>query len=289
MKRHKISISKEQIDIQETPRQSLWSSMKANAFQLCMQAVQVCVGVTILLFGLVVGGVGLWAMLGQQELITISNGDPRLTKLPLSLIVVGIIVALLGLVGVIGGLFVRTMTGRILIGVYAFVLVLLIINEIGAGVSAVMFRENLRQVFINSSLQSLMRYGHPNFTTVTDDWDKFQNTHKCCGAVNFTSYRKVFNNHTVPASCCHPGLDEMDCTQARLNATAAETNKLYIGGCPDTVIGELENNDLNVAIIVIVFAAAQFTGVLLACSMIYAGSKVERKTSIKYKLVHEQT
>ncbi len=278
------------MELEEPSKRSFWSSMKANAFQICMQAVQVCVGVTIILFGLAVGGVGLWAMLSQKDLIVISDGDSQLSRLPLSMIVAGVIVALLGLIGVVGGLFVRTITGRILIGVYAFVLVLLIINEIGAGVSAVVFRDQLRNVFVKSAERSLMNYGRPNYTSVTHEWDTFQNHHKCCGADNFTSYRNVFNNHTVPATCCHANLDEADCTMARMNATSGASNKLYLSGCPDSVIGTLKEHDLIVAIVVIVFAAAQFTGVLLACSMVYASSRAEKKSKYNYKrLLQEQT
>ena len=163
-------------------------------------------------------------MLSQQQVIIISDGDPELTKLPISLIVVGIIVALLGAIGVIGGLFMRSIAGRILIGVYAFVLVLLIINEIGAGVSAVVFQDQIRDVFVKSAQRSLMKYGGPNSTQVTAQWDDFQKKYKCCGADSYTSYRQVFNNETVPASCCRPHLDSEDCDHARMNATAGETH-----------------------------------------------------------------
>ncbi len=278
------------MELEEPSERAFWCSTKANALQICMQAVQVCVGVTILLFGLAVGGVGLWAMLTQKDLIIISDGDPQLSRLPLSMIVAGIIVALLGLIGVVGGLFVRTVSGRILIGVYAFVLVLLIINEIGAGVSAVVFKDNLRDIFVESAERSLMNYGRVNYTSVINQWNDFQKQHFCCGADNFTSYRNVFDNYTVPASCCHGNLDEADCNNARMNATWGASNKLYLSGCPDSVIGTLKEHDLIVAIVVIVFAAAQFMGVLLACSMVYAGSRAEKKKKYIYKrLLQEQT
>ncbi len=270
---------------QETTRRSFLSSIKANGVQLCMQTVQVCIGVVILTLGLLVGGAGLWALLSQKDLIVISDGDPQLTKLPLSMIVAGIIVALLGLVGVIGGLFVHTVSGRILIGVYGFVLVLLIINEIGIGASAVVFQEDLRTVFIESAERSLMHYGNPNYTSVTKHWDLFQRKYFCCGAVNFTSYQSVFMNNTVPASCCQSYLDEADCRSARLNATRGSSNKLYLKGCPGVVMNTLKQHDLDFAVVVIVFAAVQLMGVVLAGFLAYASSKAKKKTAYSYKLI----
>ena len=243
-----------------------------------------------MLIGLAVGGVGLWAMLSQQQVIIISDGDPELTKLPLSLIVAGIIVALLGVIGVVGGLFMRSITGRILIGVYAFVLVLLIINEIGAGVSAVVFQDQIRRVFVGSAKRSLMRYGSPNSTHLTDQWDRFQRKYSCCGADNYTSYRQVFNNNTVPASCCREDIVGEECDKDRMNVTARDPRNIYAKGCPDAVLGELKEYDLTAAILAIVFAAVQFTGVVLACAMAYMSSRTEGKEKYLYnRLIQEQT
>ncbi len=276
------------MELEKSSRRSFTSSTKANGVQLCMQMIQVIIGVVILILGLLVAGLGLWALLIQENLIVISDGDPQLTKVPLSMIVAGIIVALLGLVGVVGGLFARTVSGRILIGVYAFVLVLLIINEIGVGVSAVVFRDELRMVFINSAERSLTHYGNPNYTSVTEHWDNFQHNHNCCGAINFTSYRSVFMNNTVPKSCCQQYLNKLDCDAARLNATAAAFHTLNLKGCPDTVINTLKNYDTDIAIAVIVFAAVQLAGVLLACFLAYASSRVENKATYSYKLIQAQ-
>ena len=243
-----------------------------------------------MLIGLAVGGVGLWGMLSQQQVIIISDGDPELTKLPLSLIVAGSIVALLGTIGVIGGLFMRSITGRILIGVYAFVLVLLIINEIGAGVSAVVFQDQIRKVFVGSAQRSLMRYGNPNSTQLTDQWDRFQRQYHCCGADDYTSYRRVFGNNTVPASCCQEDVTEDDCDRDRMNVTVGEPRGIYVKGCPDAVLGELKEYDLTAAILAIVFAAVQFTGVVLACAMAYMSSRTEGKEKYSYnRLIQEQT
>lgn len=275
--------------MEESSKRSFLSSAKANGLQLCIQAVQACVGLVILVLGLLVGGAGLWAFLNQGNLLVISDGDPQLSKLPLSMMVAGVIVSLLGLVGVVGGVFARTVSGRILIGVYAFVLVLLIINEIGAGVSAIVFRDELRMIFVNSSQRSLSNYGNPNHTRVTLQWDKFQTDHYCCGAANFTSYRAVFNNNTVPASCCQSYLKEADCTSARLNVTMDASHKLHLKGCPDSVIDTLDKYHQDVAIVVIVFGAAQLAGVLLACFLVYASSRADKKTTYSYKLIQVET
>ena len=277
-------------ETEELPAKSVSTSRLASA-QLCIQVIQVCASLIVMICGLAVGGVGLWALESQKEYIIISDGEPQLNKLPLSMIVAGLFIAMLGLIGIVGGLFTRTITGRILLGVYAFVLALLIINEIGAGVSAIYFQDDIRNVFVQSAERSLMKYGtSSNTTSTTEQWDNFQKKFKCCGANNFTSYRRVFGNHTVPASCCRLDLIPSDCDDARRNATADETNKLYLKGCPDAVVDILEYYDVTVAIVVLVIGIAQLSAVIWACIMAYVSSKAEEKTSYSYnRLIQEQT
>lgn len=277
-------------ETEEFPAKSVSISKLASA-QLCIQVIQVCVSLIVMICGLAVGGVGLWALESQKEYIIISADDAQLNRLPLSMIVAGIFIALLGVIGIVGGLFTRTITGRILLGVYAFVLALLIINEIGAGVSAIYFQDEILKVFVQTAEHSLMNYGTPsNTTSTTEQWDSFQKRFKCCGASNFTSYRKVFGNDTVPASCCLPDLLPSDCDDARRNATAEETNKLFLRGCPDAVVDILKGYDKTVAVIVLVIGIAQLSGVIWACIMAYVSSKAEEKTSYSYnRLIQEQT
>lgn len=263
-----------------------------SSLLLCMQVALVFVSILVLLFGLAVSAVGLWALQSQKSYFAITDGDTDLTRLPFSMIVAGIFVSLLAVLGLLGGIFTKTMSGGILLAVFSFVLVLLIISEIGAGAAAIQFREEIKETYIESALRSLMFYEDlHNSTNTAEEWNKFQTIHCCCGARNFTSYREVFDNNTVPRSCCINSTDIVQCDDVRMNVTA-QTAKGFIHmlGCPETVVEELRKNLISLAVVAIVIGSAQFIGVAMACCVAYVSSKVEERKSYTYnRLIQETT
>ena len=54
---------------------------------------------------------------------------------------------------------------------------------------------------------------------------------KCCGLYSFTDYENLFNNLSVPASCCnttHPLVNQSTCPEIITNATLAnQTSQIY--------------------------------------------------------------
>ena len=248
-------------------------------WKYCMQILLIAANFVVLLFGLSVLCVGLWALLSEQQYYVISDGDPEFTRIPISLIVVGTFVSILALLGVVGGIFSGNFCGRILLGMYAFVLALLIVSELGAGVAAINFRNELRDMFIESAENSLILYNANSTSNTSEIWDEFQQTWKCCGDENYTSYRLVFGNNTVPQSCCNlANVEVSTCQKDRLNVTDNSNGVIYSTGCPDAVIETLKHNCISVAVIIIMLSIAQVFGIVTSVVVIYLNSRLDQST-----------
>ena len=222
-----------------------------------LPAILFFTNLAVLLFGLTILVVGLWSFLHERKYFTISDGDPELTRLPVSMIMVGMFVSVLSLLGMFGAVLIRTIGGRIFVGTYAFVLALVIVSEIGNGAAAVKFKGQIEQVFIASSTNSLKLYNTSKSTR--EHWDKYQTTYKCCGSYNYTAYRSVFGNWSVPHSCCRPNVTDCDVT----NATK-DTTQIFTRGCPHAVIHDLEGDLDSLTAISFVFGLAQISGIVVA-------------------------
>ena len=71
--------------------------------------------------------------------------------------------------------------------------------------------------------------------SVQNDFNDVQYNLKCCGVVAFTDYESIFNNLSVPVSCCNttnPLANETTCPKIVSNAQqASQTGLIYSEGC----------------------------------------------------------
>ena len=71
--------------------------------------------------------------------------------------------------------------------------------------------------------------------SVQENFDNVQNNLKCCGVEAFTDYESIFNNLSVPVSCCNttnPLANETTCPEIVSNAQQAnQTGLIYSEGC----------------------------------------------------------
>lgn len=272
---------------------------RSTSLQLCMQLALVCACVVILFFGLAVTAIGFWGYNSQQDYLTITEKDPELTRLPISMMVTGGFVAILGLVGVLGSLFSRTITGQTLLGVFSFVLVLVIISEVGAGAAAIKLKFKLVALIGDSAELSQKEYISSNITA--EKWDKFQKKHACCGAKGYVDgtppYYNVFDNVSVPLSCCNDGVEHRrrqegeNCEAYTQNATRYH-QYIYKKGCSSVAISGLTETVAVIAIVTIAIGTTQLLAVFLAVVVAYMSSKLdgeEKSTSYSYnKLLQEE-
>ena len=266
------------------------ANVPVNQFwKYCLQVFLLIANVVVLLFGLSVLAVGLWALLSEQHYYVISDGDPELTRLPISLVVVGTFVSLLSAMGVLGGILVRNFCGRILLGMYAFVLAFVIVSELGGAGAAIRFRNEIREKFIQSATDSLMLF-NANGTNTSKVWNAFQRNQECCGSENYTSYRYVFRSNEVPSSCCNmTKISETNCNTIRLNVTGDADEYIYSRGCPDAVLDVLRENLVTIAVTIIVMSVAQVLGVVVPCVVIYVNSRLGKSTkSYAYEKLRRQ-
>lgn len=270
------------------------SEKKSSSFQLCAQFALICACTVILFFGLTVTAVGLWGYQTQKMYLTIVENNSELTRLPFSMMVTGVFVSVLGLIGLSGSIFSRTITGQTLLGVFSFVLVLVIISEVGAGAAAIKLKFDLRALFVRKAVESQLLYG--NDTTITKNWNEFQKRFGCCGADGFENgspYYRVFYNDSVPMSCCscknntNSGI-LCDCETYVKNATVYE-DQIYSEGCPAAVLGSITERVTVIAIIAIVIGTTQLLAVCLAILVAYMSSKLEQeKDTYSYNKLLQQ-
>lgn len=242
-----------------------------------LQISLVLVNILIILFSFTLIAIGAWLLINERTLFSITDNRTELYRLPYSLILVGICVFCMAVLGIVGAITTKMIGGRILLGVYSFVLALVIFSEIATGGSALRARVTFQQTYINSSIESLKKY---NITL--QKWNEFQKEHHCCGAEDYTSYEKY--NYHVPESCCkQPGSKECNDTRQALhiNDTLAQRD-LFTRGCPEVVLDSLRRDFVVVSVVVMVVGFAQYTGVLLACLVAFFSSKEENKYEAPY-------
>lgn len=270
------------------------SGNRLTSLQVCMQLALICACVVILFFGLAVSSVGVWGYFAQERYLSITEPErnPELTRLPYSMMVTGIFVAVLGLIGVAGSVFSRTITGQTLLGVFSFVLVLVIVSEVGAGAAAIKLRHEMRSVFVSTAAESQMEYVRDD--KVKEKWDAFQHKYKCCGARGYyddkTPYWDVFHNDSVPTSCCIDA-DDTRCEGYASNATL-HREFLHKDGCPAVVVDNLTRMAVVTAIIAITIGSTQLLAVLLAVAVAYTSSRLDQKRTNSYsynQLLQEET
>lgn len=242
-----------------------------------LQISLVLTNVLIILFSFTLIAIGAWSLINERTLFSITDNRTELYRLPYSLILVGICVFCMAVLGIIGAITTKMIGGRILLGVYSFVLALVIFSEIATGGSALRARVTFQRTYVSSSIESLK-----NYSNTSKEWNKFQKKYQCCGAENYTSYGQY--GYPVPESCCkQPGSQECNDTlhTPHINDTLALRN-LFTQGCPEAVLDSLQRDFLVVSVVVMVIGFAQYAGVVLACVVAFYSSKEENKYEVPY-------
>ncbi len=260
---------------------------------VCVQVILIALILVILFFGVLVTLIGVWAHHSQTVYLSITLDPTELTRFPMATMVTGIFVSGLALVGLIGSMFFRTVTGKTLLGTFTFVMVLLIISELAAGAAIFRFQSRIKSVYLESAIASLMLYEASNvtsdYTPTGPKWDHFQEVHRCCGAEGYINevppYFEVFNNNSVPMSCCDFDNSEVSEEYCETYAQDAVQYKefIYNTGCPDAIIRKVEDYILVVAVCVLVAGLSQLCAVVFAVTLLYINSRQKTKEKSYYK------
>ena len=239
-----------------------------------LQVISVITNLFIALLGVAVVAVGASMLVKETEYFSITDNRTELYRLPYSLILVGICVVCMAVLGLVGAIATKTIGGRLLLGVYSFVLALLTFSELAAGGSALRARSSFLETYVDSSMESLK-----NYVNNSDQWDDFQTKYNCCGAVNYTSYGHL--GYTVPTSCCRSPQSH-ECENARHHPNDTLNSTLYLEGCPEAIFPKLESDFILIGVVMLVFGLTQYVGVLMGCLLASVSSREENRQVSPY-------
>jgi len=257
-------------------REQLWTTS--------LRVVLVITNVIVLLLCLAVFVTGLWARLSERSYLAIAD-HPSLTRTSVSVAVVGLCAVILGVIGIIGALLLKSILGRVVLSVYAFVLVFLIATELATGITAIVSRGDLKESISDSTNSSL--YDHYNHSNSSETWDKFQEDYECCGALSYSDYFRIFNDTKLPQSCCTSTAKERgECAYASGCVSPDDLHDIYTQPCVDVVARKLRAKMLVLAIVAIAVGVLQSTGVVVSGIAIYVVSRYEEKMFSYKKLKH---
>ena len=288
---HPIREEEDEDEVVEQEFHDVKKAKRNPPLALCMQVSLVVTILVIVFIGVIVTLVGVWAHQSQNHYLSITLDPVELTRYPLAAMVIGIFVSVLALVGLVGSLFFRTITGQTLLGSFTFVMVLLIISELAAGAAIFRFdtKEHVRTVYVQSAIASLMLYLPSNlseYQSTAPKWDNFQEEHECCGAEGYLDdlppYYEIFGNESVPTSCCKKDVDKNTCETSARDAVTFRNN-IYDTGCPDTVMNNVKQYILIIAICVVIAGLSQLASVIFAASLLYMNSRRRSKEKAYYQ------
>jgi hypothetical protein len=234
------------------------------------QIILLIVNVFVALLGLAVMIVGAWAKGDSRQYFTIASDDSEYTQVSVLLIVVGLFVLIIGIVGAVGALFASKAFGRVILIIYAIGLGLLVVCEIAGGIAAAVARNTLENVFRDSANTTFQNYNNSDDTSERDTWNQFQKDFRCCGVENYTDYKSIFQNNSVPVSCCDPrgtnNGEEVNCTVITRDVyNNGNAIFLYQKGCADALIDAIDHNLGAIAGSAIFLALIQIVGIVMAC------------------------
>uniref|UniRef100_A0A8C1BPS1 Tetraspanin n=1 Tax=Cyprinus carpio carpio TaxID=630221 RepID=A0A8C1BPS1_CYPCA len=178
---------------------------------------------------------------------------------PLVLIVVGVIIFFIAFFGCCGA----WKENQCMITMFAVILSLIVITEIGAAIAGYVFRGNLTDL-LNKGFDDMIT-GY-NVTEKRETLDNIQEQFKCCGKNSSSDWKssKFFDSNSVPDSCCK------NVTKGCGKGALQETSKINTDGCQPILDKFLKQNFLWIAVAALVIAFVQITGIVLACILMRA-------------------
>lgn len=237
-----------------------------NCTRRFSQCVLLILNIIVTMLGLAVMIIGIWARVNEKKYFEIADNTQEFTDVTVLAIVLGIFILLIGFVGVLGAVFASNKFGRVILMIYAIVLGLLVICEIGGGIAAAVKKDSVENVFRDSTNRTF-----DNYNQTSETWDSFQRTFKCCGPFNYTDYSRIFNVNTkVPESCCNrttEDREQFNCQEVASDYSAADiaAYRIYNEGCADAVIDALRHNLGAIAGGAITIGLLQIVAVVMAC------------------------
>ncbi|KAF2899183.1 hypothetical protein ILUMI_06996 [Ignelater luminosus] len=185
---------------------------------------------------------------------------------PMLMIIVGCIVFTIAFFGCCGAIRESTC----MLTTYAIILLLMFILQVALGVCAFLLYKNsndeMRQDISEELRKTFNKYDPNQKTNIEEAVDALQKNLQCCGVEGPDFWRGKFTGNTAPSSCC-PG-EPVDC---HIGAGA------YTQGCARKLFDSLQHSAKIIGIIVIVIAAVELGGAIIALCLSSSIRNAERQ------------
>ncbi|XP_052831278.1 CD63 antigen [Octopus bimaculoides] len=166
--------------------------------------------------------------------------DAPVTSVAILLIVVGVIMFFIAAFGCCGAI----KEHNVCTMVFAVLLALIFILQLAGGIAAFVMRSDLENAVTDTMTKAEKNYLHS--PGVKKTWDDVQTDFKCCGVKTYTEWYTVFQNSTLPVSCCK---NDKAC-----NTTSSDR---YTKGCANAFIEWSRSNLAKIAAAGLVLAFIQ--------------------------------
>lgn len=177
--------------------------------------------------------------------------DEKFFSAPMILIVVGVIVFMVAFFGCCGAI----KESNAMLITFAVMLGLIFIMEVAGGITGYLLQDDIHGMLETRMASGMQDYG--KHQDITNSWDVLQYDLKCCGVKSGTDWEPVFQNTTLPHSCC-PGLPvDVECVDDKASQV----------GCLATLQALLEENTVRIGAFGIGVACVQLIGVIFACCL----------------------
>lgn len=148
----------------------------------CMRILMFIFNFIFFALGLVLLGVGIYSRIKSKDYESVLGGDGTVLSAANLLIAAGVLVAIIGFVGCCGA----WKTNKILLGIFAALIILIFIVEIAGGILAYTKKDEVQAHLLKGLTQMLsVNYVFdpktPELQASVKAMDFFQETVKCCG------------------------------------------------------------------------------------------------------------
>lgn len=199
--------------------------------------------------------VGLWAKVRLGGYLALSASDSP--SAPAILLATGTAV----IVWAFLGCFSAATEHRGLLRTYGVFLAAVLLAGLTAGLSALLYRQDIARGFREGLRQALSAYGEDEGKA--DALDALQRTLGCCGVESYRDWLAspwaLQQNASVPLSCCR--------ARRGCSLSSAGTRGLHPEGCFGKVSAFVSSNMFCIATAALGLAVLQVVGIVLACLM----------------------
>lgn len=235
--------------------------------------------------GLVLLGVGIYSRIKSKDYESVLGGDGTILSAANLLIAAGVLVTIIGFVGCCGA----WKANKILLGIFAALIILIFIVEIAGGILAYTKKAQVEKHLLTGLKQIVSanyKYNPqtPEVKAAVKAMDFFQETVKCCGTMGANDWKdtpwqkaSIANSTTpgkarlVPDSCCkEPGVKGSTCNEGVTVTGISLLTKINTQGCYKAGFAWIKDHMWHLGGAAIGVAVIQLFGIVFAICLIKA-------------------